>query len=307
MRQAPPDGPDEVRDLPTTPEEFSALQRRRFLQAVEEPLPDSGRRRMEVALTGGPAADHVVPVSALGAFLTNFQESISAVAQALAGRPTSSASIPRDIREATALSAAATYPSSFGVAIYGPSVESREDFLFPDWPGDLRTILDEAMEKVLDIVDLSEGTGRSDELLAEQMAPLGPRSMKHIGALTAGLSNAGVGMRVAWYARSDQARHSSWSPEGVQRVRHLCDQSDYAAAERVTVTGWLGSASSIRGRVEIRAESGEIIQAATGEQLTSRLERYFNKRVQAEVEMTRVRFAGGRERRLYSILELRNL
>lgn len=163
------------------------------------------------------------------------------------------------------------------------------------------------MERVLNIVDLSEGSNLSDELLAEQLAPLGPRSMKHIGALTAGLSNAGVGMRVAWYVPGGQARRSSWSPSGVQRVRYLCEHSDFAEAEHRTVAGLLGSASAFRSKVEIRTDGGEIIQASTSEELTSRLEMHFNKRVEADIEVTRVRFSGGRERTIYYILELRNI
>jgi hypothetical protein len=307
MRQVRDVQERESRDSPTTPEEFAEKQRNRLLRAVELPLESGGRRRIDVALTGRATDDHVVHVSTLGSFLSNLQESISAIAQALAGRPTNSASIPRDIRDATALSAAATFPSSFGVVMFGPPVDSGEDNLFGDQIGDLPTILDEAVEKMLHIVDLSEGEGLSDELLTEQLAPLGPRSIKHISALAAGLNSAEVGMRVSWYARSGQVRRSSWSAPGVQRVRYLCEHSEFGDVETVSLTGWLGSASSFRGTVEIRKDNGEIIQAGTGEELAAQLERYFNKRVEADVEVTKVQFAGGRERRMYSILRLRNL
>ncbi|WP_078965067.1 hypothetical protein [Streptomyces aureocirculatus] len=229
------------------------------------------------------------------------------MAQSLTGRPTSSASIPRDIREATTLSAAATFPSSFGVVIYGPPVDVEEDSLFAEYFGDLRTVLDDAVDTVLDIVDLSEGAGQSNELLAEQLVPLGQRAMKHIGALTAGLTDAGVGLRASWHSQGGQTRLSQWSPAGVQRVHYLCEHSEFTQPETVTVTGWLGSASSFHGNVEIRADSGERIRASTDEELTSHLERHFNKRVEAEVEVTKVRSAGGRERRIYSVLSLRNL
>ncbi|WP_446044984.1 hypothetical protein [Streptomyces olivaceus] len=246
-------------------------------------------------------------MSTLGAFLTNLQESVSAVAQAVSGRPTRFASIPRDIREATALSAAATYPSSFGVAMYGPSIEEHQSDLFDEPADSFNTILDEAVNKVLDIVDLSEGVGPSNDLLTEHLAPLGQRALKHIGLLTAGLTDANVGVRVSWYAHEGNARQSEWSPSGVRRVRLLCEESEFAEAERVTVTGWLGTANSFRGNVEIRTDSGEIIRADTDEETTGRLDMYFNKRVEADVEVEKVVFAGGRERRLYSVLNLREL
>ncbi|MFF7127566.1 hypothetical protein [Streptomyces sp. NPDC008240] len=260
-----------------------------------------------MALTGTPTAEHIIPVSTLGAFLTNLQESVSAVAQAITGRATRFASIPRDIREATLLSAAATYPSSFGVAMYGPLIDAGQDNLFGDLMGDLRTLLDDAVDKVLDIVDLSEGAGSSNDMLAEQMAPLGQRSMRHIGLLTAGLTDAGVGVRVAWHARSGQVRRSVWSPTGVKRVRYLCEHSDFGAIETERVVGWLGAASSFHGKVEIRTDSGELIRASTDEELTADLARYFNKRVEADIEVTKVQFAGGRERRIYSVTNLRTL
>lgn len=291
-------------ESPATPEEFAAVQRRRLLQAVGDSLAESQRRRLDIALTGAPTAQHLIPVSTLGAFLTNLQESVAAVAQAITGRATRFASIPRDIREATTLSAAATYPSSFGVSMYGPAPQAGQVALSGDIFGDLSAVLDEAVDKVLDIVDISEGVSASNELLTEQLAPLGQRSMKHIGSLTAGLTDAGVGVRVAWHAESGRVRRSDWSPAGVQRVRYLCEHSEFTQAETITVTGWLGSASSFHGRVEIRTDSGDLIRASTDEELTAQLERYFNKRVRAEIEVTTVKFAGGRERVLHSILGL---
>ncbi|GGV54065.1 hypothetical protein GCM10010293_67740 [Streptomyces griseoflavus] len=294
-------------EAPATPAEFATVQRRRLLQSVGAPLDDSERRRLDVALTGAPTAQHMVPVSTLGAFLTHLQDSVSAVAQAVYGRPTSFASIPRDIRDATTLSATATYPSSFGVTIYGPSIDADQHDLFGEAPGRLNTVLDEAMGKVLDIVDLSEGATSSNDLLTEQLAPLGQRAMKHIGALTTDLTDAGMGVQVTWRAHGGAVRRSNWTPSGALRVRYLCEESEFTDAERVTVSGWLGTASSFRGKVEIRTDSGEIIRASTDEELTGQLDVYFNRRVSAEVEVTKVVFAGGRERKLYSVLNIRKV
>ncbi|MEV8600263.1 hypothetical protein AB0465_10310 [Streptomyces griseoviridis] len=191
--------------------------------------------------------------------------------------------------------------------MFGPSVEAEQEDLFGDAFGDLRTALDQAVSKVLDIADLSEGASLSDELLAEQLAPLGQRSLKHIALLAAGLTDAGVGVQVSWRARDGQVRKSNWTPTGVQRVRYLCEHSEFTEAETILVVGWLGSASSFQGKVEIRTDSGELIRASTDEEITAQLERYFNKRVEAQVEETRVVFAGGRERKIYSIIDLRTL
>ncbi|MGV9250632.1 hypothetical protein [Streptomyces sp. NPDC003697] len=188
--------------------------------------------------------------------------------------------------------------------LYGPDTDTGQEDLFGEPSSNRRTLLDEAVDKVLDIVDLSEGAGLSDELLTDQLAPLGQRSMKHIALLTAGLTDARVGVRVAWHAPGDGIRNSTWSPAGVQRVRYLCEHSEFTEAEIVTIVGWLGAASSFDGKVEIRTDSGERIRASTGGELTGQLDRFFNKRVEAEVEVTKVRFSSGRERNNYSIINL---
>ncbi|MFE2375468.1 hypothetical protein [Streptomyces sp. NPDC059398] len=294
------------RPVPGTPEEFAAVQRERLLRREDLPGTPATRRRMDVALTGPSTSAHEVRASVLGPFLANLQESVSAVAQALTGRPTNAASIPRPIRDMTALSAAALFPSSFGVVLYGPEREITQDSLFPGLLGDLPTVLDDAVGTVLDVVDLSENTGRSDERLDERLVPLGQRAMKHIGALTAGLTDAELGLRLTWYAEGGRSRHSQWTPEGARRVRYLCEQSEFQAPEILSVTGWLGSASALRGTVEIRTDGGEIIRARTDEEITPRLGTYFGNRVEADVEVTAVRSAGGRERRNYAVVALRN-
>ncbi|MFB8403835.1 hypothetical protein [Streptomyces sp. NPDC055912] len=292
---------------PATPEEFSVVQRARLLRDASGPkATESGRRRLDVALTGAATEQHTVRVSTLGAFLTNLQESVSAVAQALVGRPTSAASIPRYIREATALSAAATFPSSFGVAMYGPEPQDHQDGLFPEHGGEVRTVLDQAVDAVLDVVDLSESLGQSDDLLAEHLVPLGQRALKHIGALTAGLTDANVGLRVAWHAQEGRVRRSQWNAGGVQRVHYLCEHSEFSIAEVTTVVGWLGAASAFNGKVEIRTDSGEIVRASTDEELIPQLDRYFNKRVAAQVEVISVRASGRPERKIYSVLSLKS-
>lgn len=287
------------RDAPKTPEELTALQRRRLLQNFGMPAEPTIRHRLDVALTGDATAEHNVKISVLGPFLTNLQEAVSAVAQALTGRPTSSAAIPRDIRDLTALSAMAMFPSSFGVTLAGPEGEAA---LLTD----PRAVLDKAVDAVLDIVDSSEALGPTDDLLAEQLVPLGQRAMKHLGSLAAGLADAHLGLVATWCAQGGRSRTAQLTPAGAQRVRYLCEQSEFSEAETVTIVGWLGSASALRGTVELRTDSGEVIKARTDEDLTPRLTEFFNNRVEAEVEVTSVRSAGGRERKIYAVLRLRN-
>ncbi|WP_217999051.1 hypothetical protein [Nocardiopsis trehalosi] len=284
---------------PGTPEEFAAVQRRRLLHGDEAgPAP---RRRLDVALTGADTDTHTVRISVLGAFLSNLQESVAAVAQALTGRPTGSAPIPRHIRESTALSAAAVYPSSFGVELYGPDPDGIDP---SDRMGTLPTILDDAVDTVFDVIDVSEGSEEADDRLAERLTTLGPRAMKHLGSLTGGLSDAGLGLSAAWHS-GGHTRSSRWTAAGAMRVRTVCEESEFRPGGTVTVRGWLGSVSALRGTVEIRTDDGGIVRASSAEEVTRDLGRHFGKRVEAEVEVTDVRGAGGRRRRIYAVRSLR--
>lgn len=296
----------EGRATPGTPDEFSIAQRERLLQAVGLQTVSSPRR-LDVALTGPTTIDHTVRIAVLGQFLANLQDSVSAVAQALTGRPTIYSSIPRAVQDSTSLSASAVFPSSFGVTLYGPQAEAEEDGLFPMPAEDPGVALDDAVEKVLDIVNFSESVGFSDDLLTEELVPLGQRAMKHLGLLTTGLVEAELGLRLTWRGRNGLTRSGEWSPDGVRRVLYLCQQSQFGEPEAITLVGWLVSANVMRGTADIRTDSGEVVRAKTDEEVTPRLREYFDNRVEADAEVTTVSSVGGHVRKNYAILALRNI
>ena len=297
---------NEGRVTPNTPDEFSMAQRERLLQAIGVETA-SPLWRLDVALTGPTTADHTVRIAALGQFLANLQDSVSAVAQALTGRPTIVSSIPRTLQESTSLSATAVYPSSFGVTLFGTQTETEDDGLFPMPVEASGAVLEDAVAKVLDIVDFSESMGLSDDLLTEELVPLGQRAMKHLGLLTKGLVEADLGLRMKWHGRNGQTRSGEWSPDGVRRVLYLCQQSQFEDPEGVRIVGWLSNADTLRGTVEIRTDGGEVIRAKTDEEVTPRLREYFDNRVEADAEVTIVHSVGGRVRKNYAILALRNI
>ncbi|HEV2638331.1 MAG TPA: hypothetical protein VGX23_24515 [Actinocrinis sp.] len=167
--------------------------------------------------------------------------------------------------------------------------------------------LDDAVEKVLDIVNFSESVGFSDDLLTEELVPLGQRAMKHLGLLTTGLVEAELGLRLTWRGRNGLTRSGEWSPDGVRRVLYLCQQSQFGEPEAITLVGWLVSANVMRGTADIRTDSGEVVRAKTDEEVTPRLREYFDNRVEADAEVTTVSSVGGHVRKNYAILALRNI
>jgi len=290
---------------PVTPEEFTARQQSRLFRSlgVDDSLQAAPRRILNVALYGESIVGHAVRLDVLGPFLAEFQQSVTSVAQALEGDPTAAAPIPRRIQEATLLSAAATFPSSFGVSLVGPV--SAQDTLFPGLD-EMSTILDDAIAEVLDIVDLAEASGESDDAIAERLVQLRQRSLRHIGLMTKTLTEAAVGVKINWSSSRGYLRSSNLTVNGARRVREICDGSSYGEPETVTVTGLLGGASSFRGAVEIRTDAHQVIRARTADAVTSALADHFGRRVEAEIEVVAVRFAGGRERKIFTVTALRN-
>ncbi|WP_275557525.1 hypothetical protein [Streptomyces sp. 5-6(2022)] len=295
------------RPAPRTPRELAASQHRRLLDRLGPPdEPRPSRRRLDVALTGDSTHQHTVRLDVLGPFLDGLQSSVTSIAQALGGRPTTHAPIPQAIREATALSAAATFPSSFGVVLYGPEWPTTDDWVGGDEERESLHLLDEAVGTVLNVSDLSKEAEQDDSSLNEELIPLGARALKHMGKLTKVLTDKHVGLRMTWHAQNGRTRLSELSPASASRIQYVCEHSSYSEAEIVTVAGWLGSASAIHANAEIRTDSGELIRAKTDEPVTRRLGEYFGNRVEARVEVTTVHYAGGRERKIYTVLSLRN-
>ncbi|MFE9253298.1 hypothetical protein [Streptomyces sp. NPDC007088] len=293
----------EDRPVPASAAEFAAAQRAKLLRGFGVEVDDVPVQRLDVALTGTATETHTVRIGVLGPFLENLQESVQAVAQALTGRPTSFASVPRWIKEETALSAAAVFPSSFGLTLYGPGEREaapEQQTLFPR----AEVTLDDALGVLLDLAELSESPRALDDDLAEELVGLGRRALKHLGSLTGALSDEGLGLRLSWRPREGQTRLTEWSPGAMQRVRLICEQSEFAEAEQMTVTGRLAAADMLRGSVEIVTEAAERVRAGVDEEWSQRLPEFLGRRVEAQTEVTRV-LSAGRERRVYTVLSLR--
>lgn len=291
------------RAIPLSPSKFAAGQRERLLKSLGAAPENNAASRLDVALTGDATSTNSVRISVLAPFLNELQESVSAIAQALTGRPTAQAPLPKAVRELTALSASAIYPSSFGMVLDGPQVEAEAE----SPSGDMRTVLDDAIDIVLNLAEISESPSVSDDLLASELVPLGQRVVGHLGKLTASLSDADLGLRMTWRGRDGHTRRGQWTPVGAKRVQVFCEGSQFDEPETLQLVGWLVTASSLRGFVEIRTDSGEVIRAKTDESVTAQLGEFYEKRVEATVAATTVRSTGGRERKIFAVTTLRNV
>ena len=158
-------------------------------QSLEAELDEVRRARLDVLLDGAPVVGHEVRIDALAEILHSLQESVSSVAQALAGKATARAQIPGPLRARTALRLAAVYPGSFGAVLHGPTVEETVGSPVLDFAEEVPTILDEAVDKVLTIVDLANVDDVNDDPIIEAVLPLGSRAFKHLSDLSSSVVN----------------------------------------------------------------------------------------------------------------------
>ncbi|MFD8785980.1 hypothetical protein [Kitasatospora sp. NPDC059599] len=313
-------GPDEQQSSRMTHREllarqWNALQAAAGFESQSSPREQQKRRRLDVALEGGQVEGHEAPIGLLGTFFSSLQETVTSVAQALTGAPTAASSIPGHIRNATLLRSSAAFPSSYGVHLYGPAPippEDLQDGLFEppaNAPSSI-SLLDESMATIFDIADTaqaasSEIDGPADEQLADRVVALGQRAVKHLSELSGLLAKAGVGLRFSWEPETNHSRSCTLDAHGAARLKRLSDGVEFGETSIESVEGKLVEANMRRGAVEIETNLGQLVVARTDELVTPRLgDNMLGKRVVAQAIVTTVRYATGRERRIYTLTSL---
>lgn len=277
----------------------------------------SGAVRLDVALDGSAVIDHSASISLLGLFFTSFQNTVTAVAQALEGTPTAAGQIPGYISAATQLRSIAAFPSSYGLRLQGP------DVLAPEWEqsilpfpsdaeisphqGSTSGLLPETVRALLDITDLAqiqEGN-ESQELLLEKLVPLGQRALGHLATLAGTLAAHDASLKMTWQPDTDQARTGSISTEAAVRLKDLSEGVRFSDPDQRLLEGELIEASLRRGAVVIELDSGVMVNARTESGVTPRLrENLLGKRVAATVQTTIAQYAGGRQREFYVVTDI---
>lgn len=271
------------------------------------------RPQLDVTIEGVPVKGHEIRVSALSRLLHSLQESVSSVAQALTGEATARASLPALIRDSTALSLAAVFPGSFGATLRGPVDKEAEAMTAigqdPLWdPQEHRTLLDQAVDTVLDIVALAAADEADDEPIIEAVLPLGARAFKHLKDLSDAIVDNELSANIAWTHLGEPQRQVQVSKRTAQRL------NDVLTANKVTerprqLRGYMGTASEFHGgRIEIQTDDGKVIPAKVAEDLVAELASYYTRRVQAEtIETTARSTATGTEKYSYLVVGLSTL
>ncbi|WP_421743314.1 hypothetical protein [Cellulomonas sp.] len=293
---------NDVPDLPPG----AALMRRGLAEIrddVRADLSDARRARLEVVLQGVPVVGHEVRIDALAKLLHSLQESVSSIAQAIAGKATARAAIPGPLRDATALRLASVFPGSFGAVLRGPIDDAEGEQGLFELDEAVPTLLDTAVGTILDVVALAAVDDPNDMSIVEAVLPLGARSFKHLNALSAAIVDDDLSARIAFVSPGALPRSVLLDRAAARALSDALGRNRLTEDQEVLI-GHLGTVSDIRNRVELQTES-EIITARVIDEVVPLLAQFYSRHVAATFDVTTVRsLVTGEERKSYLLVGL---
>lgn len=289
-------------DSPAVAMMASGLDEIRETFATE--LDELRRPRLDVVLDGDPVIGHEVRIDALADVLHSLQESVSSVAQALTGKATARAQIPGPLRDRTALRLASVYPGSFGAVLRGPAPEEDASIPTMDFAEEVPTLLDDAVDKVLTLVDLANSDDVNDDPIIDLVLPLGPRAFKHLIDLSSAVVSQEFTASFKFVSPSAEPHDATLTHLSAQRLSDALGRNRMTERQEV-ITGHLGTVSDIRNRVELQPDEGPIIRATVIDELVPQLAAYYTHTVDATFDVTIVRSqVTGLERMSYLLVGL---
>jgi hypothetical protein len=271
---------------------------------VRQQYRDARRAQLSVVLDGLPVVGHEIRVDALARLLHSLQESVSSVAQALTGKATSRAAIPGPLRESTGLSLAAVFPGSFGAVLRGPAPDDRPEQPMFDFVDETPSLLDDAVGRVLTIIELAGSDSAGDSPIIDAVLPLGSRTFKHLTDLSSAIVDEEMTASLEWSSPSGAQQQARLTRQVAQRLDDILGRNKMTERD-VVLHGRLGTASDLRNRVELETDTGEIVAARVIEEVVPLLGQFFTRRVIGTFQMTTVRSqVTGLERDSYVLIGL---
>ncbi|MBC6457195.1 hypothetical protein [Actinomadura sp. HBU206391] len=281
----------------------SSLKRR--LEEVRARLSSATRPQLEIRLVGTAINDHEVRLELLGPFLEELQQTVSSIGQALRGSATAASSIPKEVRDQTALSYNASGPGSVVLYLRAPSdPRVAEEIPYPE-------LLDErtkplavaAIERLLALAQHAR-SGTPDDSLVDDVYPLGPRTYKHLNSLVRLISDSETDAEFTLSAPIEGELNASLDAVAARRIHDVLKQTR-VAEEFQEIVGELRGVSSIRNAFEVITPEGRVITGKVREDLVPSLRNWYEKPVIASLEVTVSRsLTTGLERRRHLLTGL---
>jgi hypothetical protein len=248
-----------------------------------------GTSEFEVRLIGGAERGHEVAADFLGTFLTQLQLTVASIVQSLTHGETERGPLPGDVLTASMLRVGAAAPGSFVVQLSGPpdrALQTRIDAT------DELPPFDEAMDRVLDVLQAIEGDTDIERLQQAIADVRSPRAMNHVEEFAKELARTGTTAvlteRSPFAAEPRQARVTATAADRLQQVLSRTTSE----TTRVFETGQLSGLRWTRGIFDLEVQYGEetvVISGRVSADIRAAADAMFDKVVRAELERTVVR------------------
>jgi hypothetical protein len=265
-----------------------ALERRVTL--LQEALHVAETGTLNFRIDGDPVVGHSIKADFVARVLTNLQESLAAVGQALQVGATARGVIQHEIREATSLRLAGTFAGSFGLILEGPP--DVEDLPLLDMMGRAPSVFEQSVLSLLDILEASS-TEDYVQSVTTKIGPLGPRALGHIKSLSQTVEEAAASTELVWRHPTGEPRRTTFGRQAAARLVATLASIETTIRE-VKIRGRLVGASMISGRFELQTESGSVLRGRVDAPLLDLVPARFNQEchVTLRVSVSRSTIAG---------------
>ena len=304
---------DELRHLGETLAEFPAelpgdtgagLMYRTLLERQSElreqlaaALAGEHQPALRLFLDGRPVSGNTVVAGFLGKALEELQASVQALGAAMLGRVGERGLLASRVVDETQLRVTRLIPGSFGLLLEAPLGPVQQSMLTDET--DL-SLVEKAAESLIDVFELGSSTGKDEQLL-EALGGLGVRPVSQLREFADLIRNSEATMRLEFRSPDVPERAIDMDRTQIERLADHLSQVE-AQESTFTVTGWLGGASKIRGRFELEAD-GRLYTGTAASDVIDTMERFFNRRCEADlvVTVTRSLTSGKRSERYYLV------
>jgi hypothetical protein len=249
-----------------------------------------GDFEFEIRLVGERVHEESIEVSFLGRFLDELQATLNAVGQSIMfGSLVSQKGRFRvDVLDASSLRMVATQPGSFVIGLEGPERDRQLSFLDDD-EADALPVLDEAISRVLDVIDVAENDVAGEGMTRALGELGGERPLKKLIKL-AGLmaSNGTSTVLIDRSPFSSAVRESTLTSAGARRLETILSRT-HSSTESLRVEGRLTGVRWKSGVFDLEPlDEGDAISGRIASELRDDVRAVFDRPVVTTIERTTV-------------------
>ena len=268
-------------------------------------LPGSGvlraRKKLRARFFGAATDSHAMDVKPAAKALIALQDVLSAIGATLSDHQGLVGQLPASIVQATRLTLSPVVtPGSVIFTLHTP--EAEEDLLSGLADNDL--LLDDAVTRLLEILNTAESAEEDPERLSEMLHQTGPRTASHLFNLTDALLSEEVGLGLEWFNGKGGQRSAQISRHAAGFLRALAKTSS-VQTETVTLAGTLSTISKNHQQELTLEDDSRVKFNATEEQLRELAPHALSAVILQLNEKTAVKLATGKVTRSYTLIGIR--